>query len=137
MKNMLVAAIAAMSLTSGMAFAQADSRPADHPCRKIEEACKAAGFVKGEAKAGKGLFKDCVGPIVHGKAVQGVTVDPSLGGACAAKEAEANRRRPRARRPLLRRPRLLLRPPRSKSNSDSLFHPGGSRSEVGIEGHPR
>jgi hypothetical protein len=52
------------------------------PCKQIEQACSSAGFVKGEAKEGKGLFKDCVQPILHGQSVNGVTVDPSIVAAC-------------------------------------------------------
>lgn len=44
------------------------------PCMHIREACEKAGFAKGEAAQGKGLWKDCVGPIAHGQTVAGVTV---------------------------------------------------------------
>ena len=94
MKNALIASLALIGLTAAPALAD-DPRPADHPCRKIEDACKAAGFVKGEAKVGKGLFIDCLDPIVAGKTVPNVTVDPSLGPACKAREAEA-RKHPKA-----------------------------------------
>jgi hypothetical protein len=60
--------------------------PANEPCRQITHACKSAGFVRGEAKEGKGLFKDCVQPILKGQTVQGVTVDPSVVQACQQKK---------------------------------------------------
>jgi hypothetical protein len=56
---------------------------------EIEQACTNAGFVKGEAAQGKGLFKDCMQPIMHGQAVNGVTVDPAAVSAC--KERMAHR----------------------------------------------
>lgn len=37
------------------------------PCKSIVEACKNAGFEKGKAKEGFGLWKDCVHPIVRGE----------------------------------------------------------------------
>jgi hypothetical protein len=38
------------------------------PCKQIEEACEKAGFVKGEAKEGYGLWVDCIDPIMKGTA---------------------------------------------------------------------
>ena len=52
------------------------------PCRQIVQACRAAGFVRGQAKEGKGLFKNCVEPILAGQSVQGVSVDASVVQAC-------------------------------------------------------
>jgi hypothetical protein len=37
------------------------------PCRDIVEACKNAGFVKGDAYEGTGLWLDCVKPIMTGQ----------------------------------------------------------------------
>lgn len=65
----------------------AGNNNASHPCEQIVQACKSAGFVKGEAKEGKGLFKDCVGPVMHGQTVSGVTVSGSTIQACQAKRA--------------------------------------------------
>ena len=36
------------------------------PCKQIEDACVKAGFVKGEAKEGYGLWVDCIDPIMKG-----------------------------------------------------------------------
>ncbi len=61
------------------------------PCAKIAEACKAAGFTKGDWKKGAGLWRDCVDPIVQGvKTVPRATkplpiVDAATIGACKAK----------------------------------------------------
>jgi hypothetical protein len=38
------------------------------PCKQIEDACVKAGFVKGEAKEGYGLWVDCIDPIMKGTA---------------------------------------------------------------------
>ncbi len=36
------------------------------PCKQIEDACKNAGFIKGDWKNGDGLMRDCVNPIMQG-----------------------------------------------------------------------
>ena len=76
-----LAAVAAV-FTSAVALARGG-----HPCKQVESACSAAGYVKGEAKEGKGLFKNCVEPLLAGQAVPGVNVDPAAVQACAAKKA--------------------------------------------------
>jgi serine/threonine protein kinase len=37
-----------------------------HPCMQITNACKAAGFVNGGAKSGKGIGNDCIAPLIDG-----------------------------------------------------------------------
>jgi hypothetical protein len=64
------------------------SAGAKHPCRELEQACKSAGFAKGQHKQAKGLWKDCMDPILDGKSVQGVSADASVVQACKAKKAE-------------------------------------------------
>jgi hypothetical protein len=61
---------------------------AAQPCKEIVQACSNAGFVKGEAAQGKGLFRDCMHPIMHGQAVTGVTVDPAVVSACKQRMAQ-------------------------------------------------
>ena len=63
------------------------------PCAPIAAACKAAGFVGGgHKKDGKGLFADCLKPIVvDNKPVAGVDmskVDDASKAACKAKWEE-------------------------------------------------
>src|SRR5262249_12036879 len=41
--------------------------PRQPACIEIMASCEQAGFVRGDAKAGDGLFIDCVIPIVRGK----------------------------------------------------------------------
>jgi hypothetical protein len=89
----LALAVLALSLAAPAAFAQ-DAAPAketgkDHPCQRIEQACKAAGFVKGGAKEGKGLYANCMKPILKGKSVAGVTVDAATLQSCQGNMAKA------------------------------------------------
>jgi hypothetical protein len=72
----------ALSLSGG-AFAD-DAPPAQEgPCKKIVEACKAAGYAH-HAKE-KNLHKDCMAPLLHGKTVDGVTVQADDVQACQAR----------------------------------------------------
>jgi hypothetical protein len=89
MKNLLLVVVATMmaATLSVSAWADAPVVPApaaasavagasgeQHPCHAIEAACKGAGFVKGGAAQGKGLWKDCIKPVLDGNAVSGVNV---------------------------------------------------------------
>ena len=75
----VILTLLALSLAIPAAFAENTTVPKgegkDHPCMKIEQACNAAGFVKGRAKEGKGLIVNCMKPLLAGKSVPGVTVD--------------------------------------------------------------
>jgi hypothetical protein len=53
------------TLAVGLALPWA-ARSAEGPCAQIVSACKNAGFVKGDAKQGYGLWRDCVDPIMRG-----------------------------------------------------------------------
>ncbi len=64
------------------------NRGEHHPCKKIEDACKAAGFIKGGAKDGKGLYKNCMMPLLQGQAVNGVTIGADDVADCKAKKDE-------------------------------------------------
>jgi hypothetical protein len=83
--------VVALGLLSTQGFAQTTSGQAPGPCMQIADACKAAGFIKGDWKKGDGLWRDCVDPIMQGaSSAPGVTkplphVDPSLVSACKAK----------------------------------------------------
>ncbi|MDI1352458.1 MAG: hypothetical protein PSV35_06765, partial [bacterium] len=77
-------AIILFSLTATSFVAQAENTPApatetaptatvpaegsadagSNPCTSIEDACKAAGFMAGGHKSGKGLLKNCMKPIL-------------------------------------------------------------------------
>lgn len=67
MQNLWISRAALSSLVLGFALpiaAQAEMPPG--PCEQIVEACKSAGFVKGDARQGYGLWRDCVDPIIRG-----------------------------------------------------------------------
>lgn len=84
MKTMIMTLLA-LGLAVPAAFAEGGTvapKEKDRPCVRIEKACKDAGFVKGGAKEGKGLFVDCVKPILEWKSVLGVTVDSATRQAC-------------------------------------------------------
>ena len=72
----------------------ADSAPSTPPhpggsCRQIVQACEAAGYAKGAHRSdGKGLYLDCLDPILDGKPVDGLTVDPAVVSDCQAKRAK-------------------------------------------------
>ncbi|MGZ3744063.1 MAG: hypothetical protein ACXWRE_06945 [Pseudobdellovibrionaceae bacterium] len=56
------------------------------PCLEIKSACEAAGFKKGGHKEKKGLYKDCLQPILAGQSVAGVTVGSQVVIACKEKK---------------------------------------------------
>jgi len=78
--------------TSALAQAPAaKSNEPPGPCKEIANACRNAGFIKGDWKKGDGLWRDCVDPIMQGKtSAPGGTkplpaVNASLVSACKAK----------------------------------------------------
>ena len=88
------AAVFVAASTGAFAQAAAPAAPAAKgpgPCTQIEKACESAGFVKGQAKQGSGVYVDCVKPIVSGQpqpknATRPLpSVDPALVQACRAK----------------------------------------------------
>jgi hypothetical protein len=74
--------LACLCVPSSSAFAQAPG--GGHPCAKLKAACEAAGYVKGGAKEGKGLLKDCMMPVMAGHPVNGVTADAADVASCKA-----------------------------------------------------
>jgi hypothetical protein len=82
--NIVLFITLAIGLCSNQSFA------GNGPCEQIKNACSSAGFVVKEAKIGKGLWHDCVDPIMQGttasKSVLPLpTVDPTVVAACKAK----------------------------------------------------
>lgn len=60
-----------------------------YPCKKIKEACETAGFKKGDHKKdNKGLYIDCMKPLMAGQTVAGVTVSTDDVSACKDKQAK-------------------------------------------------
>ena len=79
------------ALVSGVAMAQMPqdlAKKVGKPCQAIKAACEAAGFVKGGHKDAKGLWKDCIGPLMDGKSVAGVSVGADQVEACKKRRAE-------------------------------------------------
>lgn len=74
----------AVVLCAGAATAENDA-PLPKPCQTIATACEAAGYHRHGHKEGKGLWKDCVAPILDGRAIPGVTANPDDVKACQAK----------------------------------------------------
>ncbi len=70
------------------------AKEADHPCKPIVTACEAAGFKKGAREEKKGLFADCLRPILGGQSVPGVTVSEADVAACKAKQGQHPHHRP-------------------------------------------
>ena len=86
--NLLGIALISLSFLATNLLAQTPA--VAKPCQQIKEACVSAGFVKGEVKEGKGLWRDCVDPIIQGKADANAKiplpkVDPSVVAACKQK----------------------------------------------------
>lgn len=77
-----------ITLAAPLAFADHKEGHESGPCKKIVDACKAAGFEKGKHKEGKGLWMDCMHSVMEGKAVEGVHASSEDVAACKAKKAE-------------------------------------------------
>ena len=55
----------------------------DQSCSTIADACLAAGFVKTESTT-KGIWNDCMRPVILGKTVSGVSINASVVKSCRA-----------------------------------------------------
>lgn len=53
----------------------------DKPCAVIAKACAAAGFVKRQSET-KGIWHNCMEPIILGQSVANVQVDPAVVKTC-------------------------------------------------------
>ena len=62
-------------LAAANSFAE-DKHQKEGSCKEIKEACEKAGFVKGEAKEGYGLWVDCIDPIMKGAPQPGKAKKP-------------------------------------------------------------
>jgi hypothetical protein len=74
---------------AGPLYAQAAKPDANDPCAQIESACKSAGFHEGGSKEGKGLWSECIDPVMKGHpAAKGAKlpgIDDKVVAACRAK----------------------------------------------------
>ncbi|MDB5965237.1 MAG: hypothetical protein JWQ72_1737 [Polaromonas sp.] len=89
MKSTLAAITLALALSP--AFAQMYNAAPD-PCSPVFAACEAAGYAKDDgAPAGKKIFADCGGPLMHGKAVAGVKVEKKVAARCTRFKADKDK----------------------------------------------
>lgn len=85
MRAMRIIVVVGASFIGALSFAEGGNKePLPKPCQTIATACQAAGFHSGGHKEGKGLWKDCVAPILDGHAVPGVSVAADDVKACQA-----------------------------------------------------
>jgi hypothetical protein len=80
----------AVLMQASLGFAVDETQHGEGPCKQVVEACEKAGFIKGQWKVGKGLWVDCVNPVMQGKscskpAIAVPSVDGGLVSACKAK----------------------------------------------------
>ncbi len=93
-KTLSLTTVAVISYLLVGTTAWADDAPkSKHPCKSIQAACEAAGFARGRHEEGKGLFLDCMKPLLAGQSVPGVTVSSAQIDACKAVKAERRARR--------------------------------------------
>lgn len=53
-----------------------------NPCEMIAKACTAAGFTRDDSTVGKRFWQDCMKPVILGKTVTSVTIDPMVAQTC-------------------------------------------------------
>ena len=84
--NKLLSSFVVCLLLVGISSSAA--KKGSHFCVDVKKACEKAGFIKGNAKAGKGLWKDCIEPIMQGK-TEGKSnlpaIDPEIVKSCKTK----------------------------------------------------
>ena len=86
-----IARLCAVSITLPVLFA-APAAHGQQACEQIKTTCTKAGFVPGGAGSGNGLWRDCVDPILQGRAHSRKsgkslpTVDPQVVAACKAQD---------------------------------------------------
>jgi hypothetical protein len=91
-RNILI--LTAMLATQQAAAEMISGMPGDtdsnKDCETISQACLVAGFVQGDSPD-KGIWKDCMKPIILGKTVSNVTIDPAVAKACRLKKIEKDK----------------------------------------------
>jgi hypothetical protein len=98
MRQITTSVATACTLLLGLAAPLSAATPAtgtpptkEGPCGQITQACKSAGFIQGDYKSGKGLWLDCIDPIVRGVAQPSTSkiplpsVSPATVSACKQK----------------------------------------------------
>jgi hypothetical protein len=82
-------AVAVLAVGTSGALAQAPAQRPLGPCERITAACESAGFVLGGAGEGKGLWQDCLIPLMQGQARPATArplpvIDPQVKVGCLA-----------------------------------------------------
>lgn len=80
MRKIRILLMLAATLSIQASFAD-DMSPRSRDCATIAKACVGAGYVRAE-NANKKFWQDCMNPILLGKVVEGVTIDPGVVKAC-------------------------------------------------------
>ena len=84
MRNGIIVGIVLIAILSVFAISR-NSRSA-RPCRKLTEACKAAGFKRGHTSAErKSFFDNCLKPLMETGSIGDIEIDPSDAQACKDK----------------------------------------------------
>ena len=87
----LSAASCLLTLTVAVPLSAQTPAPKEetNPCGQVEAACRSAGFVDKGSNVGKGLWSDCIDPIMQGRSVKVAMplpkVSPQTVAACKAK----------------------------------------------------
>lgn len=68
MRRFPISSVTLCSLAVGLALPLVAQTVQAGPCEQIVAACEGAGFVKGDAREGFGLWRDCIDPIMRGTA---------------------------------------------------------------------
>ena len=88
MNKFLSAFVVYLLLAGFSAVAAKKEKKGSHFCVDVKKACEKAGFAKGNAKVGKGLWRDCIEPIMQGKTESKSNlpaIDPEIVKGCKAK----------------------------------------------------
>jgi hypothetical protein len=77
-------------------YAQTPASKEDtNPCGEVETACRNAGFIDKGSELGKGLWSECIDPIMQGRSVKAAIplpkVSPQTVAACKAKNPNFGR----------------------------------------------
>lgn len=68
-------ALSLMSLFTATVPAEEKEMPG--PCHRIRVACESVGYAKGKHKPNKGLYVDCMKPVISGQSISGIKVKPA------------------------------------------------------------
>ncbi len=88
--SLFLGLFAAIVMNGELARAHGDGKPSGKKnlpptCAKVAELCEKAGFYEGGSNENKGLWMNCIMPIVKGEAVAGVEAG-TLGSECRAEK---------------------------------------------------